>query len=138
MQRWPSPKAMKRLRARVRELTEARRSGKQDVKAVIADLNPVLRGWGNYFRTGNADAKFNQVDAYVYWRLRRWMWRRGGQRRLRREEWPQDRFYGMGLYRLQGTVCYPTQAAPRRSSLSRVREIRTHGLKGGYMETGQR
>jgi len=66
MQRWPSPKAMKRLRARVRELTEARRSGKQDVKAGIADLNPVLRGWGNYFRTGNADAKFNQVDAYVW------------------------------------------------------------------------
>ena len=32
MQRWPSPKATKRLRDRVRELTEARQSGK-DVKA---------------------------------------------------------------------------------------------------------
>ena len=32
---------------------------------VIADLNPVLRGWGNYFRTGNAAAKFNQIDTYV-------------------------------------------------------------------------
>jgi hypothetical protein len=29
-------------------------SGK-DVKQIIAELNPVLRGWGNYFRTGNAD-----------------------------------------------------------------------------------
>src|SRR5580692_808080 len=45
MQRWPSPKAMKRIRERVHELTDARHSGK-DVKQIIATLNPVLRGWG--------------------------------------------------------------------------------------------
>ena len=32
---------------------------------MIASLNPVLRGWCNYFRTGNAAIKFGQVDAYV-------------------------------------------------------------------------
>jgi group II intron reverse transcriptase/maturase len=53
MQRWPSPKATKKLRERVRELTSKRHSGK-DVKQIIAELTPVLRGWGNYFRTGNA------------------------------------------------------------------------------------
>jgi Group II intron, maturase-specific domain len=37
---------------------------------VIADLNPLLRGWGNYFRTGNAAIKFRQADDYVVWRLR--------------------------------------------------------------------
>ena len=40
---------------------------------VIAELNPVLRGWGNYFRTGNAGYKFTQADRYVAWRLRRLM-----------------------------------------------------------------
>ena len=54
------------------ELTDARHSGK-DVKQIIATLNPVLRGWGNYFRTGNADRKFNKLDSYVYRRLARWM-----------------------------------------------------------------
>jgi len=49
MQRWPSPKATKQLRTRVRELTSKRQSGK-DVKQIIAELTPVLRGWGNYFR----------------------------------------------------------------------------------------
>ena len=39
--------------------------------SVIAELNPVLRGWGNYFRTGNAAEKFNQVDDYVWRRLKR-------------------------------------------------------------------
>jgi retron-type reverse transcriptase len=62
MQRWPSPEAMKRIRERVHELTDSRRSGK-GVKQIIATLNPVLRGWGNYFRTGNAERKFNQLDS---------------------------------------------------------------------------
>src|SRR5712692_4819109 len=129
MQRWPSPQAMKRIRERVHELTDARHSGK-DVKPSIATLNPVLRGWGNYFRTGNAERKFNQLDSYVYTRLTHWMHRRGGQRPGRGEQWSHERFVGMGLYRLRGTVKYPAQATPRRSSLSRVQENCTHGLKG--------
>ncbi len=34
------------------------------VAAVAADLNPVLRGWGAYFRNGNSGRKFNAVDGY--------------------------------------------------------------------------
>ncbi len=60
VQRWPSPKATKKLRDRVRELTSKRQSGKE-VKQIIAELTPVLRGWGNYFRTGNADREFNKM-----------------------------------------------------------------------------
>jgi group II intron reverse transcriptase/maturase len=129
VQRWPSPKATKRVRERVHELTDARHSG-QDVKQIIATLNPVLRGWGNYFRTGNAEREFNQLDSYVYTRLTRWMDRRGGQRKGRAEKWSHDRFVGMGLHRLRGTVKYPAQATSVRSSLSRVQENCTHGLKG--------
>src|SRR5690242_3292412 len=136
MQRWPSPKAMKRIRERVHELTDSRHSGK-DVKQILATLNPVLRGWGNYFRTGNADREFNQMDSFVYWSLRRWQHRRGGQRTTKRPGFTWDQLSGMGLHRLMGTVKYPSQATPVRSSLSRVRENRMHGLKGDLMETGQ-
>ena len=129
MQRWPSPKAMKRIRERVHELTDARHSGK-DVKQIMATLNPVLRGWGHDFRTGNADRKFHPLDRYVYARLTHWMNRRGGPRTGRTETWSQDRFVGMGLYRLRGTVKYPAPATSGRSSFSRVQENCTHGLKG--------
>jgi len=129
VQRWPSPKAMKRVRQRVHELTDARHSGK-DVKQIIATLNPVLRGWGNYFRTGNAERKFNQLDSYVYHRLAHRMGRRGGQRSQRMEKWTHERFVGMGLYQLRGSVKYPAKATSVRSSLSRVQENCTHGLKG--------
>ena len=102
----------------------------QDGKQVIATLNPVPRGWGNYFRTGNAERKFNQLDSYVYHRLAHWMGRGGGQRRRRMEKWTHARFVGMGLYPLRGSVKYPAQATAARSSLSRVQENCTHGLKG--------
>jgi len=129
MQRWPSPKATKKLRERIGELTSKRQSGK-DVKQIIAELTPVLRGWGNYFRTGNADREFNKMDTFVVRSLRRWQYRRGGQRATKRPSFTGDQLYGMGLHRLRGTVQYPTQATPRKSSLSRVPENGTHGLKG--------
>jgi RNA-directed DNA polymerase len=135
MQRWPSPKATKRLRERIREITSKRQSGKE-VKQLIAELTPVLRGWGNYFRTGNADREFNPMDAYVVRKLRRWQYRRGGQRPTKRPPFTGPQLYSMGLHRLMGTVCYPTQATPRRSSVSRVPENGMHGLKGGHMVQG--
>ena len=132
MQRWPSPRAMKRIRDRVHDLTDSRRSGARDVTEIISSLNPVLLGWANYFRTGNADLKFNQVDDYVHGRIVRWLWRRGGQRaRFAPWKWPHDRLFAMGLHRLRKRVRYPAKASPVRSSVSRVRENCTHGLKGG-------
>jgi signal transduction histidine kinase len=44
---------MKRVRQRVKELTGRSRNGVKDVRVSIRDLNPVLRGRGNSFRTGN-------------------------------------------------------------------------------------
>jgi hypothetical protein len=136
MQRWPSPKATQKLRDRVREITSKRQSGK-DVKQIIAELTPVLRGWGNYFRTGNAAREFNKMDNFVWWSLSRWHNRRGGQRTPKRPTWTRQQLSGMGLYRLLSTVQYPAQATPRRSSVSRVPENGTHGLKGDSMEPGQ-
>jgi group II intron reverse transcriptase/maturase len=130
MHRWPSPKAQKRLRDRVREITDRRHSGK-DVKQIIADLTPVIRGWGNYFRSGTCNREFHRMDDFVYKRLVRWLHRRGGQRPARSLPRSPDVFYRMGLPQLRRTVRYAAQATPIRSSVSRVPENGTHGLKGG-------
>jgi group II intron reverse transcriptase/maturase len=132
MHRWPSPKATQRLRDRVKELTDSRHSG-EDIKQVLEGLTPVLRGWGQYFRTGTCDREFHKMDRFVYQSLRRWFYRRGGQRPTKRPPWTEDELHGMGLHRLRGTGRYAAQASSVRSSVSRVRENRTHGLKG---ETG--
>ena len=112
LQRWPSPRSMKRVRQRVKEMTGRNRNGVKDVRVIIRDINPVLRGWGNYFRTGNAGAKFNRIDTYVWQRLRSFLVKRKG-RNLRAGEaprWTRNFFHGHGLYRLRGTVKYPEAA----------------------------
>jgi RNA-directed DNA polymerase len=118
--RWPSRRAMKSVRAKVHDLTGRRRwAGLKDIREVIAEINPILRGWGNYFRTGNASGKFNAVDRYVRERLLRLLMRRGGQRRpdarrWRGQQWPHRRFVNEhGLYQLLGTICYPGGRACR-------------------------
>ena len=82
----------------------------KDIREVIRDLNPVLRGWGNYFRTGNASIKFQQVDLYVNQSLVRLMYARRGTRRrpFCDRKWSPARFAKeLGLYRLIGTIRYP-------------------------------
>ncbi|MBW8737005.1 MAG: hypothetical protein JF621_07690 [Streptomyces turgidiscabies] len=111
LHRWPSQAAMKRLRSKVHERTDRRRTG-TDIRDVIADLNPILRGWGAYFRTGNAARKFRQVDRYVLGRLRGLMVRKRG-RNLRAgqfDQWTDEWFNGHGLHSLRGTVRYPKTA----------------------------
>ena len=79
------------------------------------------------------DREFNRMDSYVVRKLRCCQYRRGGQRPTKRPPFTGQQLYGMGLHRLMGTVCYPSQATPRRSSVSRVPENGMHGLKGGHM-----
>lgn len=117
LQRWPSQRSMQRVRQRVKELTPRSRCH-ADVREVIADLNPVLRGWGNYFRTGNAAKRFNQLDTYVWQRLRDLRVKRKG-RNLRPGEvdhWTRDYFHNLGLHRLRGTVRYPERAFWQRET----------------------
>jgi RNA-directed DNA polymerase len=108
LQRGPSQRSMKRVRQRVKELTPKSRCH-HDVREVIADLNPVLRGWGNYFRTGNASYEFTDIDQYVHQRLRSLRIKRKGRhlRPAEAERWTRDYFYGLGLHRLHGTIRYP-------------------------------
>jgi RNA-directed DNA polymerase len=112
LQRWPSQAAMKRVRQKIKAKTGCGRAG-QDIRDVIAELNPILRGWSNYFRTGNAAHKFVQIDRYVERRLCDLMRKRYG-RHLRPgqwETWTREWFEAHGLYRLRGTIRYPGLAS---------------------------
>jgi RNA-directed DNA polymerase len=112
LHRWPSVRSMKKVRQRVKELTGRNRNGVKDVRVLISDLNPILRGWGNYFRTGNAANKFRQLDDYVVGRLKRFLRKRYGRNLHagRADEWTENWFNDLGLYRLRGTIRYPEAA----------------------------
>jgi RNA-directed DNA polymerase len=111
LHRWPSQRSMKRARQRVRALTGRSRVG-MELKDVIGGLNLFLRGWGNYFRTGNASNKFRQLDRHVVWRLKRLLIKKRG-RNLRAGQaarWTEAWFHDQGLHELLGTIRYPKAA----------------------------
>jgi group II intron reverse transcriptase/maturase len=113
LQKWPSPQAMASIRGRIRERTDRRYAG-LPLDAVVDNLNPVLRGWGNYFRWGNSAEKFDAVDHYVNQRLAMLASAKHG---LRGWNWAARFDHGwvtsLGVHRFSGTV-RPTTAYARR------------------------
>ena len=106
-QKWPSNKAMKAIRAKVRDFLGSRAILNWKIDEVIRKLNPLLRGWMNYFRYGNSSKKFVHIDSYVHERLALW-WSK--KRRKRGRRWQADltweKHKGYGVQRLSGTVQY--------------------------------
>lgn len=62
------PKRIKRFKNRIRELT--RRNQGKNLENVIRDLNPVLRGWINYFRIANCKGLLEELMKWIRRRLR--------------------------------------------------------------------
>jgi group II intron reverse transcriptase/maturase len=113
LQYWPSRRAMQAIRDRVKAITAPRHRLPEPVQTIVAEVNRVVRGWGAYFRVGNASRQFDQVDSYVRERLRLWL----GKKTQRRRRWRWEDatvafFHRLGVYRLGGTVGWAAQAAP--------------------------
>ena len=70
----PAKSKLKALRVKISELIQSALGFSQE--ELIRKLNPLLRGWANYFRNGAAKRTFSHVDKYVFDRLWRWAKRR--------------------------------------------------------------
>ena len=79
---------MKRFKDQIRQLT--RRNAPVKLREVIQQVNPVIRGWGTYYRKAHVRRLFHQLDRWIEHRLysfraKRWrnaMWRRYPTARL--------------------------------------------------------
>ncbi len=67
-------KSLKRFRRRIQDLTRRGRGG--TLEQVVAELNPLLRGWGGYFGFSETPQLLRDVDSYVRRRLRCLIWSR--------------------------------------------------------------
>ena len=108
---WPSAQAMKAIRQRIKATVASRHYLSYRLRDVVGVLNPVLRGWAQYFRRGNANRQFAAVDRYVTFRLARF-----DQDKHARDSlgWTKpevlEKFRFAGIYRLTGTVRYGPSA----------------------------
>ena len=66
-QKWPRKKSEKRLKEKLRQYT--RRNNGQSLGCIIGRINPILRGWYNYFRFSKLNA-LQDIDGWIRGRLR--------------------------------------------------------------------
>ncbi|MCK9930778.1 group II intron reverse transcriptase/maturase [Frankia sp. Mgl5] len=102
--RWPSARAMRAIRTKVRQNTGPDKVGRP-LAATVAVLNPILRGWNGYFRHGNSSRQLAAVDRYVHMRLailssRKHQQTGRGWGRRHDPSWLSR----LGVYRLSGTT----------------------------------
>jgi RNA-directed DNA polymerase len=71
---YPSKKALASIVDKVRWLT--RRGRHRMLADLLRRLNPVLRGWCNYFRHGVSQRTFSYVDYFAFWRVVGWLRKR--------------------------------------------------------------
>jgi len=71
---YPSKKALASVVGKLRALT--RRANHRTFADLLGRLNPVLRGWCNYFRHGVSSRTFGYVDHLAFWRVFGWLRKR--------------------------------------------------------------
>ncbi len=87
---YPREKSIQRFRDQVRQRTKRRVPLK--TQELIAKLNPLLRGWGEYYKRAHVRKLFNQLDRWIVrriWSHRFKRWRNGGWKQL-----PTPTLYG--------------------------------------------
>jgi group II intron reverse transcriptase/maturase len=95
--RTPSKKAQARLRERIRVVFSPK--APVTVEERVRRMNPVLRGWANYFRIGNASHAFKGVRRYVNMKLRHVLQRQAGRHGYGWKRYDSQYIYGtLGLY----------------------------------------
>jgi RNA-directed DNA polymerase len=94
-----APKLKKRtaLFAKLREVF--RRNVSQPVGKVIDAINPILRGWANYFRVGHSNRCFSMVKHWVEKKVRRHLMRSRQRSGMGWKRWSREWIYGtLGLF----------------------------------------
>jgi RNA-directed DNA polymerase len=93
------PKQKKRT-ALLRKLKEIfRRFVSQPVRMVIGHINPILRGWVNYFRVGNSSGCFSYIKLWVEKKVRRHLLRARGRKGFGWKRWSTRWIYDtLGLF----------------------------------------
>jgi RNA-directed DNA polymerase len=101
---YPSKKALAAIKDKVRSLT--RGAMHRTFADLLRRLNPVLRGWCNYFRHGVCKRTFGYIDSFVFRRILNWLRKRHdglNMCQLVRRHLPgwEIRSEGVELFRLQ-------------------------------------
>lgn len=118
--RWQQPGAGRKPYAHVEANSQSQQRLRQAVQAklnhwtlykripeAIVEVNRLLRGWGHYFHYGNSSRVMSKLNRQVRERVRRWLWRKHGQKRGLWKGYPDQRLRTQyGLWTLPQRVAW--------------------------------
>jgi RNA-directed DNA polymerase len=106
----PSKKALKHIRAEIKQLTTERYSA-TSTEIVIQRVNEVVRGWVGYFYYGNCSKSMSHLRRYLVRRMRTYLRRKHHYNGYGYKRFPDDYYYQtLGLYKIPRTAPW-TQTA---------------------------
>jgi RNA-directed DNA polymerase len=94
----PRPAGVGRFKDEVRART--RRQAPVSLQHMIEDINPLVRGWGNYFAMGDVVSSFSDLDGWIRTRLRSKV-RGSAARLISRQKLPNRKLTALGLVSLE-------------------------------------
>jgi RNA-directed DNA polymerase len=98
---WPQyvPRLKKRTALLAKLKIVFRRCLSQPVERVIEQINPILRGWVNYFAAGHSSQCFSFISQWVERKIRRHLMRAQGRQGFGWKQWSKDWLYNtLGLF----------------------------------------
>ena len=92
----PSHRAEMSVKIKIRDITKIR---PVKVSEIVYEINPVLRGWVNYFRVGNSKSSFSKIRHYTVKKVRRFIRKKQGRDGYGWNNLSSNFLYGdLGLY----------------------------------------
>lgn len=121
----PAKKGVKRHMEKIRELVHQDRGAPQS--ALIAALNPVVRGWAQYYRICVAKRIFSKIDHLMHWGLMRWAKHRHPEKSY---QWREHRYWRR--QELRKVFSDGTHTLRQHSETPIVRHVKVRGDKSPY------
>jgi RNA-directed DNA polymerase len=124
---FPSERALRAVMHRIKTLTK-RNTTYLSLDELIHALNPILRGWANYYRHAASKRCFAYLSYYLWWRVMRWL-----RMKYPRLTWKQIRrkYWGRNWTGPQGArLAWPAEVAVTRY------RYRGHRIPSPWADTG--
>lgn len=125
----PTDRSIRRFKDKVRTATNRRNP--KSLEGVLGELNPIIRGWGNYYRRAHVRRLYNRLNRWIVlrvWSHQHKRWRNAGWRHL-----PAQRLYGSSASSTSCSWPRAWRATTARRAMpgeSRLRENCTSGSEG--------
>ena len=95
--RIPKQKARINLQRKLKAIFRAKKG--RPIKEIVEEINPILRGWVNYFRIGNSSKCFKKIEDWVQKKIRRHLYKTQQRKGFGWKRWNRQELYrNTGIY----------------------------------------